>query len=77
MAFENIMETEEQTCNQGLKRRQDHWLWMILLTSLPNDKILDQFELKDLASNKINLNQKLNFTWGRVENIAGKGENAG
>ena len=29
------------------------------------------------ADDKINLNQKLKFDMGRVENIVGKGENAG
>ena len=31
----------------------------------------------DLADDKFNLTQKLNFDLGRVENIVGKGENAG
>ena len=45
--------------------------------SLPNDKILDWFKLKAFADNKINLAQKSKFIYGRVENIVGKGENAG
>ena len=44
---------------------------------LPNDKILDQSKMKDLTDDKINATQKLNFVLGRVENIVGKGENAG
>ena len=33
--------------------------------------------MKATADNKINVNQKLNFDIGRLENIVGKGENAG
>ena len=47
------------------------------LNSLPNDKILDWSKLKALADDKINVVQKLKFVGGRVENIVGKGENAG
>ena len=43
---------------------------------LPNDKILDQSNLKDFADDKINGTYKFNFLKGRVENIVGKGENA-
>ena len=46
------------------------------LKSLPNDKILDWSKLKAFADDLINLNQKLKFDMGRVENIVGKGENA-
>ena len=42
----------------------------------PNDKILDRSKLKALDS-KISVAQKLKFVSGRVENIVGKGENAG
>ena len=44
---------------------------------LLNDKIMDLFKLKALADNKINVTQKLIFAFGWVENIVGKGENAG
>ena len=47
------------------------------MNSLPNNKILDQSKLKGFADNKINMAQKLKFVFGRVENIVGKGENAG
>ena len=33
--------------------------------------------MKAFADDKINMNQKLKFDMGRVENIVGKGENAG
>ena len=49
-------------------------IWFI---PLPNDKILDRSKMKDLAENKIYMTQKLNFVLGRLENIVGKGENAG
>ena len=45
--------------------------------SLPNEKFLDWSKLKALADNKIKLAEKLKFVLGRVENIVGKGENAG
>ena len=41
---------------------------------LPNNKILDWSKLKAFADDKINVNQKLNFVLGRVENIVGNGE---
>ena len=50
------------------------WEWVNLL---PNDKILDQSNLKDFAENKINVTYVTNFVLGRIENIVGKGENAG
>ena len=45
--------------------------------SLPNDKILDWSKLKAFADDILNVNQKLKFNLGKVENIVGKGENAG
>ena len=47
------------------------------LNSLPNDKILDWSKLIAFADNKTNVTEKLKFVLGRVENIVGKGENAG
>ena len=38
---------------------------------------LDWSKLKALADDKINVTEKLKFVLGRVENIMGKGENAG
>ena len=49
---------------------------VVLFKSAPNDKILDWFKLKAFAD-KINVTEKLKFVLGRVENIVGKGENAG
>ena len=50
---------------------------MIELNSLPNDKILDRFKLNAYADDEINVAEKLEFVFGRVEKIVGKGENAG
>ena len=48
-----------------------------LVNSLPNNIFLDQSNLKDFAEDKINVTYVTNFVPGRVENIVGKGENAG
>ena len=45
--------------------------------SLPNDKCLDRSKLKAFADDKLIVAEKLKFVLGRVENIVGKGENAG
>ena len=47
------------------------------LNSVPNDKILDLYKLKAFADNYLNVNQKLKFALRSLENIVGKGENAG
>ena len=44
---------------------------------IPNDKILDMTKLKAFADDEINVNEKLKVCLERVENIVGKGENAG
>ena len=49
----------------------------IVFNSLPNDKILDVTKLKAFADNKINVAQMMIPVFDRVENIVGKGENAG
>ena len=48
-----------------------------LFNSVPNNRFLDWSKFKELADDKINATQKLKFVFGWVENIAGKGENAG
>ena len=45
--------------------------------SLPNDKIVDWSKLKAFADNKIKALEMMIFVFDRVENIVGKGENAG
>ena len=47
------------------------------LNSLPYDKFLDWSKLKRFADDKINVTENLIFVLGQVENIVGKGENAG
>ena len=61
--------------------------WLILMhmqqecrkkvNSLPNDKILDGSKLKAFADGKIKILKRVIFVIDRVENIVGKGENAG
>ena len=48
-----------------------------LTNSLPNNKILDQSKLKAYVIHTIKITQKLIFVLGKIENIEGKGENAG
>ena len=50
---------------------------LLRLNTLPNDKILDGSKFKAFADNKISLTEKLKLVLRRVENIVGKGENAG
>ena len=47
------------------------------VNSLPNNKILEQSNLKDFTNDKVNVTYVTNFVLGRVENIVRKGENAG
>ena len=47
------------------------------LNSLSNDKVVDLSKLKAFADDKINVTEQLKFVMRRVENIMGKGENAG
>ena len=47
------------------------------VNSLQNDNILDLSKLKAFADDKLNVPEKLKFILRRVENIVGKGENAG
>ena len=48
-----------------------------IFNSLPNDKFSDWSKLKAFADDKLNLTEKLKLELERVENIVGKGENAG
>ena len=47
-----------------------------MINSLPNTKFLDLSKLKVSADDKTNVTENLNFVLGRVDNIAGKRENA-
>ena len=49
----------------------------LLLKILPNNEILDWSKFKAFEDDIINANQNLKFVLGRVDNIVGKGENAG
>ena len=49
----------------------------LFLNSLPIDKMLGWSKLKAFADDKIKVTEKFKFVLGRVENIVGKGENAG
>ena len=55
------------------------WLfpYEMAFNSLPNDKNLDWSKLKAIADDKINATETLKFVFWWVENIVGKGENAG
>ena len=46
-------------------------------SKLPKDKCLDKSKFKAFANDKINVTEKLKLNLRRVENIVGKGENAG
>ena len=50
---------------------------LLTLNFSPNNEILDQSKFKALADDKINGTKKWKFVLGMVENILGKGENAG
>ena len=47
------------------------------VNSLPNDKILDLSKFKAFADDKIKILKMMIFVLDRVENTAGKRENAG
>ena len=46
-------------------------------TSLPNDENLDLSKLKAFAEDILHLTEMMKYVFERVENIVGKGENAG
>ena len=47
------------------------------VNTLPNDKSLNLSKLKAYADEKLNILQMIEFVFDRIENIVGKGENAG
>ena len=51
--------------------------FLFLINSLPNDKILDWSKLKAFADDNLNAIKKLKYVLGWVENMVGKGKNAG
>ena len=50
---------------------------MLLFNSSPNDNIFDRSKLKAFAGDKMNMTEKMKIVPERMENIVGKGENAG
>ena len=50
---------------------------MLVIWTLPNGKILDWSKLKAFADDKTNVAEMLYSLSDRVENMVGKGENAG
>ena len=54
-----------------------HFFLLTLYQMTKFDKILDWSTLKAFADDKINETEKLKFILEKVENIVGKGENAG
>ena len=55
----------------------NHLSIYVPLNFLPDDKVLDLSKLKAFADDKIDVTEILKFVSRRVENIVGKGENAG
>ena len=49
----------------------------IILNSLPKDIFLGWSKMKALSDVKINVTEELKLVLGKLENIMGKGENAG
>ena len=56
----------------------EHFLWMfVTIHSLPNDIILGMSKFEASADDKFSVTEIMGFVFERVENIVGKGENAG
>ena len=74
--IENIVGKRE---NAGYLYRQcfQKPSFSVPFNSLPNNKSLDESKLKAFTDDKIDVIEKLKFVLGRVENIVGKGTNAG
>ena len=53
------------------------YLWCTYLILLTKRQIMDWSKLKAFADDKINVTQTLELGSDRIENIVGKGENAG
>ena len=58
---------------------KNEYLWSkgLRVITLPNDKIQDQSKLKAFADNNFNVALVVQFFLDKIENIVGKGENAG
>ena len=66
LLFPKCFQTDSFTSSLNLK-----------LHFLPNAKMLDWSKLRVFTDDKINVTEKLKMVLGRIENIVGKGENAG
>ena len=71
-AFDLLLVTDkEKQQTDGIQQISENV--HMLINSFPNHKILDGSKFKSLADNKINVNNKLKYGLGRVENIVEKG----
>ena len=50
---------------------------LIIFNPLPNDNILDRSKFKAFVEDNFSVIQMVQYFYDRVENIVGKGENAG
>ena len=83
VCFSVYMWEKVQHCKQDTNHKKDPIIIVsqttsiLVFNSLPNDKMLDLSKLKAFADDKMNRIKKSRLVSGRVENIVGKGENAG
>ena len=71
-----LMHRQEVSTQAGLRRLTCVKV-LPLVNSLQNNKLLEWLIFKAFADDKMNASEKLKLVLGRVENIVGKGENAG
>ena len=64
----------QKACCPGASKGVIVWEWF---NPVPHGEFLNWFKLKEFADDKINEDEKFNFVVGWVENMVGKGENAG
>ena len=60
----------------SIRSSSEFFIWQSV-NSLPNHKISDLSKLKAFADDNVNATEKFKFDFGMVENIVGKGKNAG
>ena len=59
----------QKACFRGASKGVIVWEW---IESLPNNQVWGWSKLKAFADDKMNVNEKLEFVLGRVENNVGK-----
>ena len=64
-------------CKTPLVWRSPKFVVWVRVNSFPNNKIVDWSKFKTSADDKIHVTENFKFVLGIVENIVGKGENAG